>query len=219
MRTVLAVLLVGALVGCSDVPDAAPEGGGGSTPNGAVAAWLEAVAAGDLATIDGLVDQTNLALVAGAENEFSVEQLAGVVGSGLPEAARRSYWRTFGEGLGDVLGAPLGDLTVAGADPFGSGDGDYAAVTVGIENATTEIITRLVDDRWQIDMVATVGPTLAIQIRRLVTDLAAGEDEDTARTFAAIAVDSLGAAHTRSPNRNLELELEAIESLPAAGED
>jgi len=67
-------------------------------------------------------------------------------------------------------------------------------------------------------MVATAGPALAVPIRRLVTDLAASEDEATARTYALAAVASLSAAHAWSADRSLELELEAIEGLSIASE-
>lgn len=216
MRLVVVVLIAGALVGCSG--DSADDAQPGASPTAAVAVWLDAVATGDVAAIDGLVDPTNVALVAGAENGFTVDQLAAVVESGLPEATRRSYWSSFAEALAEVLGVAVNEVGISTSEAFASGTGQYAAVTVGVDAATTEVITRLVDGAWQIDMVATVGPTLAIQIRRVMTDLAA-TDEDTAEVYARIAVESLGAAHTRSPSRNLELELEAIEALPVAPAD
>ncbi|MBA2336985.1 MAG: hypothetical protein H0V96_04375 [Acidimicrobiia bacterium] len=212
MRSVVvAVLIAGALVGCSG--DSADDAQAEPSPTAAVAVWLDAVATGDVATIDGIVDPTNVALVAGAENGFTVEQFAAVAESGLPDATRRSYWSSFAEALARVLGVPVAEVDISATEAFASGTGQYAAVTVVVDAATTEVITRLVDGAWQIDMVATVGPTLAIQIRRVLTDLAA-TDEDTAGVYARIAVESLGAAHTRSPSRNLELELEAIEALP-----
>ncbi len=188
------------------------------TPIAAVADWLGAIADDDVATIDRLVDPVDLALLAGAENAFTREQLAAVAATGLPEATRSSYWQSFAEGFEEVLGMPLDEVTIVGAEEFTSEGERYAAVTVGVGDATTEVITHLVDGAWQVDMVATAGPALAVPIRRLVTDLVASEDEATARTYALAAVASLGAAHAWSADRSLELELEAIEGLSIASE-
>ncbi len=176
------------------------------TPIAAVADWLGAIADDDVDTIDRLVDPVDLALLAGAENAFTREQLAAVAATGLPEATRSSYWQSFAEGFEEVLGMPLDEVTIVGAEEFTSEGERYAAVTVGVGDATTEVITHLVDGAWQVDMVATAGPALAVPIRRLVTDLAASEDEATARTYARAAVASLGAAHAWSADRSLELE-------------
>ncbi len=154
------------------------------TPIAAVADWLGAIADDDLDTIDRLVDPVDLALLAGAENAFTREQLAAVAATGLPEATRSSYWQSFADGFEEVLGMPLDEVTIVGAEEFTSAGERYAAVTVGVGDATTEVITHLVDGAWQVDLVATAGPALAVPIRRLVTDLAASEDEATARTYA-----------------------------------
>jgi hypothetical protein len=188
------------------------------TPIAAVADWLGAVADGDLATIDSLVDPLDLALIAGAENAFTLEQLAAVSESGLPDATRQAYWDSFAEGFADVLGAPIDEVSITSAEEFTSDGGSFAAVTLAVGDATTEVITRLVDGMWQVDLVATAGPALAVPIRRMVAELGATADEAVAGAYAQGAVRSLRAAHTRSPDRNLELELEAIEALIPAGE-
>jgi hypothetical protein len=221
MRERLALLAVPVLLavvagGCGD--EATSETEVPATPIAAVADWLGAVANEDVATIDRLVDPVDLALLAGAENAFTHEQLAAVAATGLPEATRSSYWSSFAEGFEDVLGMPLDEVTITGAEEFTSEGERYAAVTVGVGDATTEVITHLVDGAWQVDMVASAGPALAVPIRRLVTDLAASEDEATARTYAQAAVSSLSAAHAWSADRSLELELEAIEGLAVAAD-
>ena len=135
------------------------------TPIAAVADWLGAIADDDVDTIDRLVDPVDLALLAGAENAFTREQLAAVAATGLPEATRSSYWQSFAEGFEEVLGMPLDEVTIVGAEEFTSEGERYAAVTVGVGDATTEVITHLVDGAWQVDMVATAGPALAVPIR------------------------------------------------------
>ncbi len=189
-----------------------------STPTGAVADWLGAVAAGDVAAIATATEPANVALVAAAENRFTVDQLAAVAESGLPDATASSYWATFGDGFADFLGVSLDAVSVNDAERFQVGEEEFAAVTIGVDDATTEVITHLTSEGWKVDLVATSGPTLAVQIRRLVTEMAGHADQDIARIYVLTAARSLDAAHVRAPNRALELELDAIEELSLAGD-
>ena len=186
-----------------------------STPDEVVSTWLAALEAPNLDGLRATTIPANVALVAGAENGFTVEQMASVVDAGLPGATARSYWTSFRESIGDFLGAGLDDVVVGGSEEFTVDAITYAAVTVVRGEASTEVLTRLSADGWRVDLVATVGPALAVQIRRLVASIVAEADDATARSYAADAEIALGAALVRDPsNRALELELEAIEDLP-----
>lgn len=199
--------------GCSGDDDVEQESA--AAPDEVVARWLAAIAALD---VDGLAATTHppsVALVAGAENGFGIEQMEAVVQSGLPAATRRSYWTSFRDSFQTFLGGNAGDIVVTEVEEFDVGGTTFAAVHVRHEGDESEIITQLHPDGWVVDLVATAGPALAVQIRRLVAQLVAEGDEDAAHAYATMAVSSLGAALERDPtNRSLELELEAIEDLP-----
>ncbi len=186
-----------------------------ASPDAAVEDWLAAVDAVDLPVLAVSVEPANIALLAGAENGFTVEQMTAVLEAGLPGATARSYWATFRESIIGFLGTGLEEAAVTGVERYRVGDISYAAVDVAKDGAETEVITRLGPDGWRIDLVATVGPALAVQLRRLVARIVAEADGRTARTYAATAVASLQAALMRDPgNRALELELAEVEDLP-----
>ncbi|HSF85679.1 MAG TPA: hypothetical protein VLG28_08500 [Acidimicrobiia bacterium] len=186
-----------------------------ASPEQVVAEWFAALAEGDLPELDAVTDPANVALAAGAENAFSVDQMKAVVETGLPAATRRSYWNSFGDSFVEFLGAELDEIVVSGTEEFSVDDVDFAAVFVMRQGQDSEIIVRRTDTGWVVDMVATVGPALAVQIRRLVDSIVRHGDDAAAFAYATIAVQSLGAGLARQPaNRALELELEAIEDLP-----
>ncbi len=216
MKRTFVVVLAFFLLTAACSNDAVEEPSVNSSPEAAVAAWLRAVGALDLEGIDAVTDPENVALMAGAENGFTPSQLAAVTGTGLPGPSAESYWSTFREGLVTFLGAAPDTLVIGEVETFVYDDTEFAVVAVGTGESTTGIITQNTDDGWVVDMVATTGPALAVQVRRL---LAAFEDDDEeqqtdASVFASIAVASLGAALDRDDtNRALDLEVEAIEDL------
>jgi hypothetical protein len=216
VRVLLAafVVLAVALSACSST-DAEPEEALDAGPEDVVLRWLEALQDVDVATIEEVTIPANVALIAGAENGFTVEQMASVIEGGLPSGTGRSYWASFRESMRGFLGADLDDIAVAGVERFTVGTTSFAAVTVERDDATTEILAKLDQDGWHVDLVATVGPVLAVQIRRMVAALVDEADEPIARSYALEAVRSLSASLARSPSdRVLELEVEAIEDLP-----
>lgn len=186
-----------------------------ASPSAVVADWIAALEALDIAGLTATTVPANVALVAGSENGFTTEQMVAIVDNGMPPGTTQSYWATFRLGLTSLLGDELGEVTVGEAEEYSVGGSTYAAVPVTLDTATTEVITFRDDSGWHVDLVATVGPALAIQLRRLVAQLVEEADDGLARRYALLAVGSLGAALERNPNdRALELELEAIEDLP-----
>jgi hypothetical protein len=216
MKSRLAFLLVGALAASSctgQSGEGAPEAA--ATPQMVVADWVAALEAVDVGVLADTTMPANLALIAGAENAFTIDQLASIADLGLPQATARSYWMSFRDSVGGFLGSDVSSVTVTAADPFTVGTRSYSAVTISSGDTSTEVLTRLDPDGWKVDLVATVGPALAVQIRRLVATLVEEAGDATAYTYAREAVDSLSAALARAPgDRALELELEAIEDLP-----
>lgn len=184
-------------------------------PEQIVQTWLTAVAELDLAVINRTTYAPNVALVAGSENAFTVEQMEAVVEVGLPSATSRSYWTSLRDSFLAFLGADVADVTVVGVEEFDVDGTTFAAVRVRQAGAESEILAQQRPEGWVVDMLATAGPPLSVQIRRLVADLVAEGDDEAAFAYATMAVTSLGAALVRAPdNRALELELEAIEDLP-----
>lgn len=185
-------------------------------PDAVVEDWLAALADLDLAVLAATTTPENVALVAGAENGFTTEQMAAILDDGLPPATARSYWSTFRDGFVALLGTPIGDIRVSGVGRFAVDDRDFAAVGLQVEDAGTEILVAATSEGWRVDLVATVGPALAVQMRRLVAQIVEEADDDAvARSYARAAAISLGAALARDPeDRALDLELEAIEDLP-----
>jgi len=214
MRTVpalvVAVLLASACSGqASDttLPSASPET--------VVSDWLAALATLDLAALDAATATENVALLVGAENRLSTDQMTAILDGGLPPVTARSYWATFRDSIVGLVGAPFGEIETGAAGRFTVDDREFAAVAVQVGEAGTEVIVALVEDGWKVDLVATVGPALAVQLRRLVAQLVEEADDGVARRYALAAVTSLGAALARDPdNRALDLEVEAIEDLP-----
>lgn len=214
MRTALALLIATALVGaCSG--DEAEETQPDPTPEVVVGEFLAALADLDLPGLTATTTPVDVALIAGAENGFSTEQMAAILEEGMPSATARSYWSTFQEAFSSLVGVPVGDIQVSGVGRFSVDDREFAAVGVQVDDAATEIVVATTDAGWRVDLVATLGPALAVQIRRLVAQVVEEADDAVARRYAQAAMISLGAALARDPeNRALDLEVEAIEDLP-----
>lgn len=214
MRAAMAMLVAATmLAACSGiepevtVPDLAPDA--------VVADWLVALDGLDLAALAAMTTPENVALIAGAENGFTTEQMAAILDDGLPPATARSYWSTFRDSFAALLGTPIADVRVSGVGRFAVDDREFAAVGIQVDDAGTEILVAATDAGWRVDLVATVGPALAVQIRRLVAQIVDEGDDAVARRYARTAATSLGAALARDPeNRALDLEVEAIEDLP-----
>ncbi len=185
------------------------------SPEAVVADWLAALADLDLAGLAATTTPEDVALIAGAENGFTTEQMTAILDGGLPSATARSYWSTFQETFAALLGTPIADIRVSGVGRFAVDDREFAAVGLQLDDAGTEIVVAGGPDGWRVDLVATIGPALAVQIRRLVAQLVEEADDDVARRYGRAASISLGAALARDPeNRALDLEVEAIEDLP-----
>ena len=155
------------------------------TPVAAVADWLGAVAAATSRPSTGWSTRSTWRCWPAPRTPSHWSRWPGSSSDGLPEATRKSYWESFADGFADVLGASVDQVSITDAENFSSNGERYSAVTVGVDGATTEVITHLVDGVWQVDLVATSGPALAVQIRRLLADLAATGDSRSRRTASS----------------------------------
>jgi hypothetical protein len=159
---------------------AAEEGTGDDRafPSSAVAAWLEAVDAGDVARINAVVDRTTVGLIVAIENGFDAGQTAVLVDDGLPANLAPGYWASFSNDFSEFSGRALSGLTVGAFEELPGGQ--YAVVDLGQEG-TTDVIVLRADDGWRVDMVATLGAGIIAPLSRFFAGLPADEDGDQIR--------------------------------------
>ena len=188
------------------------------TPEQSVVDWLGALDALDLGGLARSTDATRLALMAGAENELTNAQLYAVIDAGLPGPTAQSYWSSFRSSFMTFLGSAIAEIEVGTVERFDIGEVAYAVVTIVQGEARAAVITVLTDEGWRVDLVGTSGVALASQLTELVTRLvetASGDDAEPAARYRSAAIGSLRAAlELRQGDRALQLEIDAIESLP-----
>ncbi len=219
LRLLLLVAFLLSTAACSDgEPEPVVELG---TPNGQVADWLAALDALDLGGLADTTDPLRVALIAGAENELSNEQLYAVIDSGLPGPTAQSYWASFRSSFETFLGTDIGSIEVGEVNRFSIEDSDFAAVTITQNGAAAQILTVRGEQGWKVDLVATAGTALASQLTELVTrlvDVGEGDAADAALRYRTAAIRSLRAALQLQPDdRSLQLEIDALEALPRPG--
>jgi hypothetical protein len=176
--------------------------------------WLVGVADGDAASVGAAVYQESLTLVIAIENGLDASQVATMLDDGLDPAFAASYWRSFRDEFSQFSGGSLDTLEVGRYEILAVGDIAYAAVEVRGREDQIEVMTRSNDSvGWQVDMLATVGPAFAAQLRRLAEELPAGAAGDRVRAALWVsALPALRAAAARDPgNRILTADIERLQ--------
>lgn len=172
-----AVVLVGAA--CSD--------GDGETsttrlpaPDVVVREWASAVAGGDVAALRASVASESLAFVVGIESRLTPDEITSLADGGFTDELVSGFWRSFSETFSEIDGATVDDLAIGQVREFDAAGARYAAVTVGEDGRTTEILVRRsLEGRWEVDVLATVGPGLVFPL----IDLASEATDDRFRTL------------------------------------
>jgi hypothetical protein len=178
--------------------------------------WLVAVAEGDADAMTATVYQESLTLVIAIENGLDAPQTATMLEDGLDPAYAVSYWQSFRDEFAQFSGGSLEMLEVGRYEILAVDDIAFASVEVGGAEERTEMMTRSDDALgWQVDMLATVGPAFAAQLRRLAEELPAGPAGDRVRAaLRASALPALRAAATRDPgNRILTADIERLQVI------
>ncbi len=178
--------------------------------------WLVGVADGDAAAVGAAVYQESLTLVIAIENGLDASQIATMLDDGLDPTFAASYWRSFRDEFSQFSGGSLDTLEVGRYEILAVGDIAYAAVEVRGREDQVEVMTRSNDSvGWQVDMLATVGPAFAAQLRRLADELPAGAAGDRVREALRVsALPALRAAAARDPgNRILTTDIERLQEI------
>ena len=178
--------------------------------------WLSGVAVGDAAAIGAAVYQESLTLVIAVENGLDASQIATMLDDGLDPALAASYWQSFRDEFSQFSGGSLDTLEVGRYEILAVDDIAFAAVEVRGQEDQVEVMTRSNDSvGWQVDMLATVGPAFAAQLRRLAEQLPAGAAGDRVREALRVsALPALRAASARDPgNRVLTADIGRLQEI------
>ena len=185
-------------------------------PTEVVEQWLEAVAAVDLEALEGpLVEPVGLALLAGVENQVRSAELVGLIDAGVTGQLADGYWRSFRDEFGSFRGSDIGSITVGAESPIPSNP-DYMAVEISTSEQSAFVVVRTNDpDKWQVDMVATLGTGLVGQLREYLESALEGDySVPIADAYRSAIVPGLDAALALDPeDARLVFETEFIRQL------
>jgi hypothetical protein len=142
--------------------------------------WTEAVAGGDAGTLRRLVAPESLAFVIGVESRLGPSEITALVDEGLSDELIASYWRSFAESFAAIDQSAIDRLAVGGTREFAAAGARYSAVRLGDDGRSVELfVRRSLEGRWELDVLATVGPGMVLQL----VDLAAHATDDRFRTL------------------------------------
>lgn len=159
-----------------------------------VTQWLEAVVAGDIEALAGLVEPVGLAVLAGVENNVSSNELVGLLNGGFEGDLAAGYWATFRDDFAAIRGGPLDGLTVGEETPIAETP-DYLSVAVAMDDTTGHVIVRRSETGWKVDLVATAGPALVRPLGDYLLGALAGDNAtEIANAYRTAVVPGLDAA-------------------------
>lgn len=134
---------------------------GGASPLDAATIWLDALAIGQYRTADTVVVQEQFVLLLAVES-YSVDLYDELVQGGISPDVSRTFWESFVAGVRGFTGAAITEVDVLGQEPFEAYGRSFAEVDVRSPRGELTIVTIEGDDgRWQVDLLATFGPSFA----------------------------------------------------------
>jgi hypothetical protein len=170
LAVIIALALTVAGTACSE-NETLPE-----DPAGIAAAWLHAVADVDTDVLSTAVDETTLGILLAVENAFDADQSRELLVNGPSDELRSSYWASFREAFTVYAGVAPNDLTVGTARNYVVDTAEFAVVPASAGGRSTDIILERTNERWRVDMVATMGPVMVRPIRSFVASIAGTAD-------------------------------------------
>lgn len=187
-------------------------------PAAVVEQWLESVDAGDVARLETLVEPVGLAVMAGAENQVRSSEMASLIEGGVTGQLAQGYWRSFRDDFEAFRNIEIETITI-GEERSVASSSDHVAVEVSTPEQTAVVVVRINEPAgWQVDMVATIGPGFASQLRTYLESALAGEQaEAIADAYRFAVVPGLDAATALDPdNALLVFETEFIRQIVAS---
>lgn len=180
--------------------------------------WLQAVDEVDVPRLETLVDPIGLAVLAGVENQVRSVEMVGLIDSGVTGQLAQGYWQSFRDDFEAFRNIDIGSILVGEERPVASNP-DHVAIEVSTEEQTALVVLRTNNPvGWQIDMIATIGPSLASQLRTYLESALEGEyAEAIAGAYRSAVVPGLDAASALDPEDALLIfETEFIRQLAGA---
>ncbi len=184
-------------------------------PAEVVELWLQAVDDLDVSALEAVVEPVGLAVLAGAENQIRSDEMAGLIETGVTGGLAQGYWQSFRDDFEAIRDIDIASIVVGEERPVASNP-DYVAVTISTpEQSSLVVLQKNYPVGWQIDMVATIGPGLASQLRTYLESALDGEfAEAIADAYRFAVVPGLDAAIPLNPeNALLVFETEFIRQL------
>lgn len=211
LPTILAVLLVACSGGAAEETETTASS---ANPTDVVADWLDAVAAGDVESLETLMEPTGLAVVAAVENNLRSDELVGLLREGFDRDLANEYWAAFREDFAAIQGEQLADVSVGDATPV-PGTSDFSVVAIATPGSEGRVVLRRTDAGWRVDFAATVGPALVGPLGEYLESAMTGENsQEVADAYAVAIIPGLEAAFALDmTNTNLEFETEYIRQL------
>ena len=211
--TLLAVLASCTTQGSPTTTDTTP-----TDPVAVTADWLNAVANVEVETLAAIVEPTGLAVLAGVENQVRSDEMVGLLEQGLTDALATGYWQSFRDDFASIRGSSIGELTAGASQPI-PGFANFTEVAIsGPTGAAHVILRRSETAGWQVDMLATVGPSLADPIADYLASALEGENAvPVGEAYRSAVIPALDAAIAREPgNSALVFSTEFIRQLVGA---
>ena len=196
------LLIVLVLVACdeSTTTTTQPDAERVESPQQAVEALISALAEGDWQATEGLVDETQVALLTAIEG-VPAPEAAEMLRAGLPPAVRANFWQAFANGFEQFSEEAAADVLVGSPSEFVVEAMRFGSVQVSLRHqaGVGAWITRQVGDDWRVDLLATFGPSVASPLREWLAEVPDDEDGRLIRTAVAAQEPSFMVALSHQP--------------------
>ena len=175
--------------------------GGAASPEGALTALFDALAAGNYQDTALVTFDDQLALMISLEGYDSADT-AFMLSDGLPEQVRDNFWKSFSAGFPVFAEEDLAGVLIGGGEEFSVEGKGFATVAVALrqsEGSGDWIARRDAQGRWRLDLFATFGPSFAAPFRDWLGRLGSSPDAEVAKAALADQRAGLLAALQRQP--------------------